>query len=58
MRDGGKEAPVGGPSVPTHNLSRIVSVPEADAFFEVEDDNYEDAMGDIEELMTMEDEEL
>ena len=51
------EAPVGGPSVPTHNLDKIVEVPEADAFFEVEDD-YEDVMGDIEELMAMEDEEL
>ena len=45
------EAPVGGPSVPTHNLDKIVEVPEADAFFEVEDDDYEDAMGDIEDLM-------
>ena len=51
------EAPVGGSSVPTHNLDKVVEVPEADAFFEVEDD-YEDAMGNIEELMAMEDEEL
>lgn len=48
------EAPVGG-SVPTHNLDKVVEVPEADAFFEVADDDYEDAMGDIEELMDMED---
>ena len=51
------EAPVGG-SVPTHNLDKVVEVPEADAFFEVADDDYEDAMGDIEELMAMEDEEF
>ena len=56
-RDVDDEAPVGGSSVPTHNLDKIVEVPEADAFFETEDD-YEDAMGDIEELMAMEDEEL
>ena len=48
------EAPVGG-SVPTHNLDKVVDVPEADAFFEVADDDYEDAMGDIDELMEMED---
>jgi hypothetical protein len=48
------EAPVGGPSVPTHNLDKVVDVPEADAFFEVEDD-YEDMMGDIEDLMNDED---
>ena len=77
-RDVDNEAPVGGSSVPTHNLDKIVEVPEADAFFEVEEeplsayelnpyddggsayveDDYEDAMGDIEELMDMEDEEL
>ena len=56
-RDVDNEAPVGG-SVPTHNLDKVVEVPEADAFFEVADDDYEDAMGDIEELMEMEDEEL
>ena len=49
-------APVGG-TVPTHNLDKVVEVPEADAFFEGADD-YEDAMGDIDELMAMEDEEL
>lgn len=74
-RDVDNEAPVGGSSVPTHNLDKIVEVPEADAFFEVEEeplsayelnpyddggsayveDDYEDAMGDIEELMDMED---
>ena len=48
------EAPVGGSSVPTHNLDKVVDVPEADAFFEVEDD-YEDMMGDIEDLMNDED---
>ena len=48
------EAPVGGPSVPTHNLDKVVEVPEADAFFEVEED-YEDMMGDIEDLMNDED---
>ena len=42
------EAPVGGASVPTHNLDKIVEVPEADAFFE-------DVMGDIEDLMSDED---
>jgi hypothetical protein len=52
------EAPVGGSAVPTHNLDKVVEVPEADAFFEVADDDYEDAMGSIEELMAMEDEEL
>ena len=51
------EAPVGGPSVPVHNLDKVVALPEADAFFEVADDD-EDAMGDIEALMAMEDEEL
>ena len=51
------EAPVGGASVPTHNLDKVVDLPEADAFFEVADD-YEDAMGDIEALMAMEEEEL
>ena len=30
------EAPVGGSAVPTHNLDKIVDVPEADAFFETE----------------------
>ena len=48
------EAPVGGASVPTHNLDKIVEVPEADAFFEVEEP-YEDMMGDIEDLMDDED---
>ena len=48
------EAPVGGPSVPTHNLDKVVDVPEADAFFEVEEP-YEDMMGDIEDLMNAED---
>ena len=56
-RDVDNEAPVGG-SVPTHNLDKVVEVPEADAFFEVADDDYEDAMGNIEDLMAMEDEEL
>ena len=56
-RDVDNEAPVGG-SVPTHNLDKVVEVPEADAFFEVADDDYEDAMGSIEDLMAMEDEEL
>ena len=51
------EAPVGGASVPTHNLDKVVDLPEADVFFEVADD-YEDAMGDIEALMAMEEEEL
>ena len=32
------EAPVGGSSVPTHSLDKIVDVPEADAFFEVEEE--------------------
>ena len=53
-RDVDNEAPVGGASVPTHNLDKVVDVPEADAFFEVED-NYEDMMGDIEDLMNDED---
>ena len=56
-RDVDDEAPVGGPSVPTHNLDKVVELPEVDAFFEVEE-NYEDAMGDIEALMAMEEEEL
>ena len=43
--------------VPTHNLDKVVDLPEVDAFFEVADD-YEDAMGDIESLMAMEEEEL
>ena len=47
------EAPVGG-TVPTHNLDKVVDLPEADAFFEVEED-YEDMMGDIEDLMNDED---
>lgn len=51
------EAPVGGPSVPVHNLDKVVALPEADAFFEVADDD-EDMMGDLEALMAMEDEEL
>ena len=45
------EAPVGGESVPTHNLDKIVEVPEADAFFE-------DVMGDIDDIMDMENEDL
>ena len=53
-RDVDNEAPVGGASVPTHNLDKVVDVPEADAFFEVEN-NYEDMMGDIEDLMNDED---
>ena len=48
------EAPVGGASVPTHTLDKIVEVPEADAFFEVEEP-YEDMMGDIDDLMDYED---
>ena len=57
IRNVDNEAPVGGASVPTHNLDKVVDLPEADAFFEVADD-YEDAMGDIEALMAMEEEEL
>ena len=52
------EAPVGGAAVPTHNLDKVVDVPEANAFFEVADDDYEDVMGDIEDLMNDEDMDL
>ena len=47
-RDVDNEAPVGGTAVPTHNLDKVVEVPEADAYFE-------DVMGDIEDLMNDED---
>ena len=49
------DAPVGGSSVPTHSLDKdVVEVPEADEFFAVEA-SYEDMMGDIDDLMDMED---
>lgn len=47
-------------SVPVHNLDKsVVDVPELDAFFETNnDDDYEDAMGDIEDLMDEEEDEF
>lgn len=47
-------------SVPVHNLDKpVVDVPELDAFFETDkDDDYEDAMGDIEDLMNGEEDEF
>lgn len=47
-------------SVPVHNLDKpVVDVPELDAFFETNnDDDYEDAMGDIEDLMAEEEDEF